>query len=176
MGGPVGYHPVDTKVSAVSLTELSSVLWRTRELMELLLFKLEEEQLLLAAGRSRWLAHATREVELVLEQIREAEVIRAAHAQAVAVALGLPADASLGQLADTAPEPWYDLLHQHRKAFLTLTAEISGMAETNRDLLTAGQRAARETMMVVAGSVQTYGRDGQSVAGARRARLVDEAI
>jgi hypothetical protein len=50
------------------------------------------------------------------------------------------------------------------------------MAELNRELLTAGQRAARETMMVVAGSVETYGRDGQSVSGSRRASLVDEAI
>jgi hypothetical protein len=163
-------------VEAVSLTELSSVLWRTRELMELLLFKLEEEQVLLAAGRSRWLAHATREVELVLDQIRQAEVIRAAHSQAVAIELNLPVDASLAQLADAAPMPWFELLHQHRKAFLTLTAEIGGMAELNRDLLTAGQRAARETMLVVSGSVETYGRDGQSVAGTRRARLVDEAI
>jgi hypothetical protein len=31
-------------------------------------------------------------------------------------------------------------------------------------------------MMVVSGSVETYGRDGQSVAGSRRSRLVDEAI
>jgi hypothetical protein len=113
---------------------------------------------------------------LVLEQIREAEVIRAAHSQAAALALGLPADASLSQLAEAAPMPWFEMLHQHRKAFLTLTAEISGMAEMNRDLLTAGQRAARETMMIVSGSVETYGRDGQSVSGDRRARLVDEAI
>jgi hypothetical protein len=163
-------------VETVSLTELSSVLWRTRELMELLLFKLEEEQLLLAAGRSRWLAHATREVEIVLVQIRQAEIIRAAHSQSAALELGLPGDASLAQLADATPMPWFELLHQHRKAFLTLTAEIGGMADLNRELLTAGQRAARDTMMVVAGSVETYGRDGQSVSGTRRARLVDEAI
>ena len=42
------------------------------------LFKLEEEQLVLAGGRTRWLAHATREVEMVLEQIRRTEVMRAA--------------------------------------------------------------------------------------------------
>jgi hypothetical protein len=161
----------------VSLTDLSSVLWRSRELLELLLFKLEEEQLLLAAGRSRWLAHATREVEVVLEQIRQTEVARAAYAQATAVELGLDPDASLGELADAAPAPWSDLLHQHRKAFLTLSAEVSGLAATNRELLTAGQRAARETMMVISGSMETYGRQGQTVTGAaRRAHLVDEAI
>ena len=167
----------ETEEEQVSLTDLSSVLWRSRELLELLLFKLEEEQLLLAAGRSRWLAHATREVEVVLEQIRQTEVARAAYAQAVAIELGLSAEASLGELADAAPAPWSDLLHQHRKAFLTLTSEISAMAEANRDLLTAGQRAARETMLAFAGTVETYGPQGKTVSGGvRRPSLVDEAI
>lgn len=160
----------------MSLTELSSALWRTRELLELLLFKLEEEQLLLAAGRSRWLPHATREVELVLEELQQVEVLRAMHAQAAAVELGLDAYASLGQLADSAPMPWSELLHQHRKAFLTLTAEISGLAESNRELITMGQRAVRESMMAVADSLDTYGPQGQTVPGARRARILDEAI
>jgi hypothetical protein len=163
--------------SPVSLTDLSSVLWRARELLELLLFKLEEEQLLLASNRSRWLAHATREVEVVLDQIRQTEVARAAYAQAVALDLGLNAEASLGQLADAAPAPWSDLLHQHRKAFLTLTSEIGAMAEANRDLLTAGQRAARETMLAFAGTVETYSPQGKTVSGGvRRPSLVDEAI
>ena len=39
-----------------------------------------------------------------------------------------------------------------------------------------GQRAARETMMMVAGSVETYGSRGETVSVERRARLVDEAI
>lgn len=160
----------------MSLTDLSSVLWRMRELLELLLFKLEEEQLLLAAGRARWLAHATREVELVLEQIRQVEVVRATESQVVALDLGLPADASLGELAAAAPTPWSELLRQHRQAFITLTAEINSLADTNRDLLTSGLRAARETVLTVAGSVETYGSRGESVSGARRAHLVDEAI
>jgi hypothetical protein len=93
------------------------------------------------------------------------------------VELNLDPEATLGQLADAAPPPWSDLLHQHRKAFLALTSEITALAETNRDLLSAGQRAARETMMVISGSVETYGREGKTVNdNARRAHLVDEAI
>jgi hypothetical protein len=158
------------------LTDLSSELWRLRELLELLLFKLEEEQVLLASGRTRWVPHATREVELVLDQIRHAEEVRARHTQAVARALGLPADVSMVNLANAAPAPWRDLLHQHRRAFLALTAEITALAKANRDLATSGQRAARETMLMVSGSVETYGSRGKAIPGDRRARLVDEAI
>lgn len=177
-GSAEGVGPTShTTEDRVSLTDLASVLWRSRELLEMLLFKLEEEQLLLASNRSRWLSHATREVEVVLDQIRQTEVIRAAYAQDVAVELGLSPDAALGDLADAAPDPWSELLHQHRKAFLMLTSEIRALADVNRELLTAGQRAARETMLAFAETVETYGPQGQTVSGAvRRPTLVDEAI
>ncbi len=44
----------------MAASELSAQLWKERELLELLLFKLEEEQLLLIAGKSRWISHARR--------------------------------------------------------------------------------------------------------------------
>ena len=44
----------------MSLSEISNILWRERRLLELLAFKLEEEHLVLASGRTRWLSHATR--------------------------------------------------------------------------------------------------------------------
>ena len=160
----------------MSLTDLSSVFWRLRELLELLLFKLEEEQLLLASARTRWVAHATREVEMVLDNIRQAEAVRAAQTLAVARELGLPDDVSLAKLVEQVPPPWNDLLREHRKAFLALTAEITALANANRDLLTRGQRAARETMMLVTGSVETYGARGETFSADRRARLIDEAM
>ena len=73
----------------MALSELSDVLWTERRLLELLLFKLEEEQLVLTSGRTRWLAHATREVETVLDEIRDAELGRSVEADAVAIELGL---------------------------------------------------------------------------------------
>lgn len=160
----------------MGVAELSSILWREREMLELLLFKLEEEQLILASGRGRWLAHATREVELVLDQIRRTEVVRAAEVEVLGTQLGLGSNASLTQLADVSPAPWNELFREHRKAFLMLANEVSALAETNRDLLTAGQRAVRETMLAVVGSVETYGRRGETVSAAPRARLLDEAL
>src|SRR5438067_13785285 len=89
----------------MGLREVSAILWRERHLLELLLFKLDEEQLLLAAGRTRWLPRATREVEMVLEEIRQTELERAVEVSRVAADLALPAGSSLRQLAAAAPPP-----------------------------------------------------------------------
>jgi len=109
----------------MSWEELSALLWKERELLELLLFKIEEEQLVLASGRTRWLAHATREVEVVLAEIREQELRRAITVEALAQTVGCGSQPSLTTLAGHAPEPYPELLRAHRQAFLGLTAEIS---------------------------------------------------
>jgi hypothetical protein len=161
----------------MSLTEVSSILWRERELLDLLLFKLEEEQLLLAAGRSRWLGHATREVEMVLEELRRAELGRAVEVEAIAVSLGLAPDVSLRELAAKAPAPWDDILREHRNAFLAATQEISALAQANKELISNGFRAARETLMSLGEpEVATYDPSGQSVQRTRGPRLLNEAI
>jgi hypothetical protein len=159
----------------VGLAEVSNVLWRERELLEMLLFKLEEEQLVLAGGRTRWLAHATREVETVLAQIRDAELLRSVQVDEVAAELGLPPGASLRALAEHAPAPWDELLRGHREAFLTLTTEITSLAESNRDLLTSGHRAAHETLLGITGGLETYDPTGRT-RSTTATHLVDEAL
>jgi hypothetical protein len=159
-----------------ALAEVTSTLWRERELLELLLFKLEEEQLLLAGGRTRWLARATREVETVLEEIRRAELLRAVQVDDVAQALGLAPNPSLEALAVAASEPWSTLLREHRAAFLTATNEISAVAEANRSLLTNGFRQTREALLSLTDGAPTYSATGEPVSVGRAHRLVDEAI
>jgi hypothetical protein len=111
----------------MGLREVSATLWRERHLLELLLFKVDEEQLLVAAGRTRWLARAAGEVEMVREELRQTELQRAVEVSGVAVELGLPADASLRQLAAATPEPWRGMLAEHRQAFLALTDEVTAV-------------------------------------------------
>ena len=160
----------------MSLAEVSTILWRERELLEMLLFKLEEEQLVLASGRTRWLARATREVEIFLNEIRQVELLRAVEVDATATAMGRAAGMSLAKLADACDQPWQDLFKEHRAAFLTVAAEISAMAQANRELLTAGQRATREALLTFGEATPTYTHSGVAEASGVRSRLVDEAI
>lgn len=159
------------------MEKLSQILWMERELLETLLFKLEEEQMVLASGRTRWLNRAAREVENVLETIRETEVLRAVAADEAAAEIGLGHNPSLRVLAEAAKEPWQSILLDHHEAFTTVTREVAALADANRELITTGYRSARETLMSLGESPQTYGADGTAVAvGENRHRLVDWSL
>lgn len=160
----------------MSLNEFSGVLWRERQLLELLLFKLEEEQLILTSGRTQWLGHATREVESVLEQIRKAELGRAVEADAAAREVGLPEGSSLLAIAQRAPAPWDELLTEHHGAFVSLTDQINALAEGNRELLATSHRAAQETLLSLQESVQTYDPRGAARATSDSAALLDQSL
>ncbi|MGT2425885.1 flagellar protein FlgN [Amnibacterium kyonggiense] len=161
----------------MSVNDLSSLLWRERELLEMLVFKLEEEQLLLTAGRSKWLQHATREVEQVLVHLRTAGIERTVEASSVAVAWGLPEDATLRQLAEGADEAWRDVLLSHLGALTALTSQIADLRDTNLTYLRAATRATQETLATVGTATVdpfAYGaRGGQRVPAAAGARLFD---
>ncbi len=146
----------------MGLSEVSNVLWRERQLLELLLFKLEEEQLVLAAGRTRWLNHASCEVEIVLDEIKVAEMGRAIEVEALAAELGLASGPSLRQLADAAPDPWSGIFDAHRQAFLTSAHEILALAQVNREILVRGQKTASDTLSWLGGNDG----DGYAPAGA----------
>ena len=146
------------------MEKLSQILWRERELLETLLFKLEEEQLVLAAGRTRWLARSAREVENVLETIRETEILRSVAADEAAAGLGLGPNPSLRALIEAVAEPWRSLLADHHDAFTTITHEIAALAEANRELITTGYRSARETLMSLGEGTEGYAADGSAVA------------
>jgi hypothetical protein len=156
--------------------KLSLILWRERELLETLAYKLEVEQLILASGRSRWLAHSTKEVEEVLELLRETEVLRAIAADEVAEDLGLAPAPTLAAIAEAAAEPWRAILDDHRTAFVTATREIAELSESNRGLITAGYRSARETLLSLGGNADGYSPDGSAVLDAPRKRLLDRSL
>jgi FlgN protein len=121
--------------------EVSETLWRERELLDLLLFKLDSQRLLLRAGSIRWLARSTHEVDLVLEQLQLVEINRALEVDNLAAQLGLPPGATLSDVAEVAPTPWTELLHAHRAAFRTLIDEVTALAEAN-------QRALRDACSI----------------------------
>ena len=161
----------------MALSDVSNILWRERQLLELLVFKLEEEQLVLAAGRSRWLAHATREVETVLGEIRRIELERAVQVADAGRELGLSGAPTLKELASLTPPPWEGIFAEHRRALLTLAQEIDSITKSNRDLLQRGHQATREALASMGEiDIEAYDARGSLPDRSLALRIVDEAI
>ena len=119
----------------MALSDVSNILWRERWLLELLVFKLEVEQLVLAAGRARGLAYATREVESVLGETRHIGLERSVLVAGTARELGRSGSPTLRELAGFSPPPWDGIFAEHRSAMLTLAQEIDSVTKSNRALI-----------------------------------------
>ncbi|MGU3408886.1 flagellar protein FlgN [Microbacterium sp. M1A1_1b] len=161
----------------MSVNDLSAVLWRERELLELLTFKLEEEQLLLAAGRSRWVSHASREVEQVLQRLRTTGLERSAQSAAVAEEWGVDPAAPLRDVVAAAPSgPWGEILASHLQAMLELTTHIGTLRDENDRFLRTAAQATEETLAGTVGDTATYDATGTSGRASGEARLFDGSL
>ncbi len=124
-------------------TELSAQLWKERALVELLLFKLEELELLLAGGRSRWIPQAAKEIEQVLERMSTAGLGRALDVSEVADEWGCSPDAALRELVAAAPPGvWTEIFGSHLQSLSTLADEVTAAAESCQRLLRAAIQAS----------------------------------
>ena len=161
--------------STMSLNDLSALLWREREVLELLLYKLQTQQLMLTTGRTEWLAVAAREVDAVVEVLGQAELHRAIAVEEVGKELNIGSQPSLRNIAKAAPQPWSDILSDHHKAFLDLASRIETAGGANRDLVRSSQSAALPLLQGLEDGItnSTYEARGRRDAPARRHVLVD---
>jgi hypothetical protein len=134
----------------MSLPDLAAVLWRQRELIERLCYRLECEQLLLAAGRMSRLSIAVSEVETTVQDLQVLELQRAEAADRVIAELGLPPGSGLPDVAAAAQPPWTGVFMEHRAALITLTGELHALADSNKSLITSG-------MAVVVAAINSLG-------------------
>ncbi|MFB7250938.1 flagellar export chaperone FlgN [Microbacterium sp. NPDC056234] len=153
--------------------ELSMQLWRERELLEMLLFKLDEQQLLLAAGKARWIHLAAREIEQVLDRLRATGMARVVESDIVASEWGAAEGATLRELIALAPqETWRDLFEDHLRALTRLTGEIGQLRDANDQQLRAALRATQETIADLSGDTGEYTTTGDRARN-DAARIID---
>jgi hypothetical protein len=150
------------------LSTLSQTLWRQRALVEVLLYRLEVQQMVLAAGKSRWIDMSARDVEGAIEDLRAEELMRATAVASVAPLLKVAETSSLTELAVAAGEPWDQILRDHQAAFLSLIASVEAVSRDNRELLNHG---LRDTHDFLARVTTVPGTDGYSVEGASTREL-----
>jgi hypothetical protein len=157
-----------------SFAAVSSLLWNERELLERVLYKLTVQRLVLASGSTRWLNQANAEVAAAISQVSGSDILRAAEIEALTETLNLPHQTTLSELCAIAPEPWNELLSDHRAALRSLVAEIDALGADVRRLLKAGMTAIRETLDSLGPAVSGYDASGSSVSHGAGPLLLDE--
>ena len=164
----------------MDLSGLSSLLWRERDILDNLLFKLDVQQLLLMSGRSGWLVRASREIETALEQVRIIELERAVRFNQVAGDLALDASPSLSAIAEAAEEPWKSLLIEHYEAFLELATRIQAITSLNREMAFSAQIATEAILTSIRGdsdpTLNLYAQTGATEKLDRKSVFVDEGL
>jgi hypothetical protein len=160
-----------------TLRELASVLWEQRRLLGELEFKLEEAELVAAAGRHRWLGRATAEVESVLERLDGLEARRSAAVAALAARLGMEDAPTLATLAAAIGGPWGETLRAHRLGLVRALERVQQVAERHRRTLMVHHEAVRAALgMLGAGGPGPYEHPERHARAGRRAqpgRVVD---
>ncbi|AMB58767.1 flagellar export chaperone FlgN [Microterricola viridarii] len=161
----------------MGVNELSAVLWRERELLELLLFKLEEEQLLLTAGKSRWVGHASREIEQVMVRLRDIALSRSVEVTSVGTEWACAEDATLREIIAAAPAgPWQDIFAAHLTALTELTVQIRDIRDVNEQFLRTAVRSVQETLAGVEAASGTYDSSGAAQHAHASSMLFDEKL
>ncbi|MDL9977857.1 flagellar export chaperone FlgN [Microbacterium sp. ASV49] len=157
----------------LSAHELSMQLMRERDLLELMLFKLEEQQMLLATGRNRWIKHAADELGRVAAAMPAAAMKRDGLAAAVAVEWGVPDGTTLRDLIDVAPtDAWREVLQGHLTVMTGLADEILEMKKINEQRLRTALRVTQETIAGLGVPTGEYDLAGGVVRGGR-SQLLD---
>ena len=135
--------------------DLSAALWQERRQLELLLFRLETQRLHVTAGNLQWLSFTASEVENVLDRLRFEALARNVDSAAVAAEWGLPAQATLIELAAGAPAgPWAEILREHIDGLRVLLAQLKEAARANEDAL------SRQEPPAPSGAVREEGGEG----------------
>jgi hypothetical protein len=122
------------------LTQLVETLDDELEQLALLRFRFVVLASLVAADQSLWLPMSVHELERATEQLRLADLRRAAAATGVTEAFMLDADVRLRDIANEVDDSWGELLLDRRTELLEQVANLRSVAELTISAL--GRRAA----------------------------------
>lgn len=157
--------------------ELSMHLMREREMLELLLFKLDVQQMLLATGRTRWIPQTANEIERVIAAMPALSLTRDTLLVSVGVEWGVPEAATLRELIDAAPsDAWREVMNGHLTAMIALADEIGELKKLNEQRLRTAVRVTQETIAGLGAATGEYDQSGDVVRGGGESVLLDTRV
>lgn len=153
---------VRTHAASPVLPDLVAQLGRQRQLVEYLLFKLLEAQLLLSSDQAAFVPIAMAEIESVLRRIREEEERREELISLLAEDWGMPPrELKLAYLTEHAPDPFRAAFAEHRRNFMSLVDQVEKVTRDNRRLATEGLGRVQAALSGLVEDASTYSPEGR---------------
>lgn len=166
--------------SSKKLSAMADVLWLERNVLEALLFRLVEANLILIAEETRFVPQALAEVEDVVARLRGAESQRRKVADSLAAEVGMaPGELTLDYLAANLAEPARFVFEGHREGFLRLAGEIERITVENRRLASRAMQNITENIDTLLGGQPvptTYNARGRHASSTSGPVRLDEVM
>jgi len=157
----------------MGLNALVVCLFEESEALEYLAFKLEQEQLVLAAGRPRLLARNSAEFAAAVKALDDVSRRREQLVEIAAAELGLGPGTTLSALAEAATdEDERRVLAERRRVMREQVGRIGGLCATNREIL-ARNLAATTDALALLGESPSYTAQATTTVSPARARVLD---
>jgi len=157
----------------MGLNALLVCLFEESEALEHLAFKLEQEQLVLVAGKPKLLARNSAEFEQAVKALDAVSRRREDLVAGVAGELGLPPSITLSALADAAPDgDERRVLSERGRVMRAQVARINDLCAKNREIL-ARNLAATTDALALLGVGPSYGANATTTPGTVRPRMLD---
>ena len=124
-------QPSEAGVPIAALRSLLAILWRERDLLDVLGDAYGSERRAIAAGEGSTTALRHR-VDAVLQSLQSAELERAVVTKALAASLGVDEYPSLTRLIELCPPSWATILVEHRQALRAMAERVDHLARRSR--------------------------------------------
>lgn len=155
--------------------ELSALVWDLRQHLEVLVYRLEVQQLLLAASRTTHVARAIADVEETTEKIAKLEQALANSSAASARLHDIETPTTLEGLAEVCDREHGFSLQDHRTALVTLGSQVEELVRSNKDLARKVMQA-REVISTLAPQADTYSATGAPAQATRPALKLNRTV
>jgi len=157
----------------MGLNALLVCLFEESEALEHLAFKLEQEQLVLIAGKPKLLARNSAEFEQAVKALAVVSRRREELVLGTAAELGLGSTTTLGALADaTADGDERRVLSERGQVMRAQVARINDLCAKNREIL-ARNLAATTDALALLGEGPSYNAGATTTSGPNRPRMLD---
>jgi len=167
--------PIPLPVGMVE--DLSTCLWEERAAIEQLVFRLEQENLVLASGRHRLLMQSTAEVAAASATVDQIESRRLEITAAIGRQLGLAEPVTIEAVAGALATDGAEALRAHRIALRSLMGSVTDLVERNRELIARGLAATTDALALVgAAPADAYDASGTRPATVSGSLMLDARV